>query len=70
MSDSTDPWFNLSYEDWSVPRLRTHGTFTDPRRLLRNTLHNEPTLFIYRNTPCVVIGRNQVSWLALFERTS
>jgi lipoate-protein ligase A len=30
-------------------------------RLLRNTPRNQPVLFIYRNTPCVVIGRNQVS---------
>ncbi|EIW69568.1 hypothetical protein TREMEDRAFT_30736, partial [Tremella mesenterica DSM 1558] len=46
ISTSTDPWFNLSYEDW----------------LLRNTLHNQPMLFLYRNVPCVVIGRNQNPW--------
>ncbi|ORX39768.1 hypothetical protein BD324DRAFT_614915 [Kockovaella imperatae] len=46
VSESTDPWFNLSYEDW----------------LLRNTPHDEPTLFVYRNKPCVVIGRNQNPW--------
>ncbi|KAK4687730.1 hypothetical protein P7C73_g2386, partial [Tremellales sp. Uapishka_1] len=46
ISESHDPWFNLSYEDW----------------LLRHTPHNEPTLFIYRNYPCVVIGRNQNPW--------
>ncbi|WRT67011.1 uncharacterized protein IL334_003977 [Kwoniella shivajii] len=46
ISESHDPWFNLSYEDW----------------LLRNTPHNQPVLFLYRNFPCVVIGRNQNPW--------
>ncbi|WVO12777.1 hypothetical protein L204_100385 [Cryptococcus depauperatus] len=46
ISESHDPWFNLSYEDW----------------LLRNTPHNQPVLFLYRNSPCVVIGRNQNPW--------
>ncbi|WVQ78213.1 hypothetical protein IAT38_000296 [Cryptococcus sp. DSM 104549] len=46
ISESHDPWFNLSYEDW----------------LLRNTPHNQPVLFLYRNYPCVVIGRNQNPW--------
>ncbi|GFZ46240.1 hypothetical protein JCM24511_04487 [Saitozyma sp. JCM 24511] len=45
ISESHDPWFNLSYEDW----------------LLRNTPHDQPVLFLYRNFPCVVIGRNQAS---------
>jgi lipoate-protein ligase A len=30
-------------------------------RLLRNTPHDQPVLFLYRNFPCVVIGRNQAS---------
>lgn len=34
---------------------------TDGLRLLRNTPRNQPVLFFYRNRPCVVIGRNQVS---------
>ncbi|WWC69572.1 uncharacterized protein I206_103515 [Kwoniella pini CBS 10737] len=46
ISESHDPWFNLSYEDW----------------LLRNTPHEQPVLFLYRNFPCVVIGRNQNPW--------
>ncbi|KAK6902798.1 hypothetical protein I203_108057 [Kwoniella mangroviensis CBS 8507] len=46
ISESHDPWFNLSYEDW----------------LMRNTPHNQPVLFLYRNFPCVVIGRNQNPW--------
>ncbi|WWD15807.1 hypothetical protein CI109_100231 [Kwoniella shandongensis] len=46
ISESHDPWFNLSFEDW----------------LLRNTPHNQPVLFLYRNYPCVVIGRNQNPW--------
>ncbi|OCF35398.1 lipoate-protein ligase A [Kwoniella heveanensis BCC8398] len=46
ISESHDPWFNLSYEDW----------------LMRNTPNNQPVLFLYRNFPCVVIGRNQNPW--------
>ncbi|KAL7422195.1 hypothetical protein Q5752_002841 [Cryptotrichosporon argae] len=46
ISHSHDPWFNLSYEDW----------------LMRNTPTTQPVLFIYRNAPCVVIGRNQNPW--------
>ncbi|CAD6580417.1 MAG: Biotin/lipoate A/B protein ligase [Tremellales sp. Tagirdzhanova-0007] len=46
ISQSHDPWFNLSYEDW----------------LLRTTPHHQPILFLYRNAPCVVIGRNQNPW--------
>ncbi|KAK8869918.1 hypothetical protein IAR55_000486 [Kwoniella newhampshirensis] len=46
ISESHDPWFNLSFEDW----------------LLRNTPHNQPVLFLYRNYACVVIGRNQNPW--------
>ncbi|BEI85350.1 hypothetical protein CcaverHIS002_0507510 [Cutaneotrichosporon cavernicola] len=46
VSHSTDPWFNLSYEDW----------------LLRYTPVTQPILFVYRNIPCVVIGRNQNPW--------
>ncbi|KAL1411272.1 hypothetical protein Q8F55_002223 [Vanrija albida] len=46
VSTSTNPWFNLSYEDW----------------LLRNTPVSQPLLFIYRNEQCVVIGRNQNPW--------
>ncbi|WVQ98628.1 hypothetical protein IAU59_005758 [Kwoniella sp. CBS 9459] len=46
ISESHDPWFNLSFEDW----------------LMRNTPNNQPVLFLYRNFPCVVIGRNQNPW--------
>ncbi|KAL0250278.1 hypothetical protein I308_102451 [Cryptococcus tetragattii IND107] len=46
ISKSHDPWLNLSYEDW----------------LFRNTPHDQPVLFLYRNFPCVVIGRNQNPW--------
>ena len=45
ISESNDPWFNLSYEDY----------------LFRNTPVNQPVLFLYRHNPCVVIGRNQAS---------
>ncbi|ODN84799.1 hypothetical protein L202_00669 [Cryptococcus amylolentus CBS 6039] len=50
ISESHDPWFNLSYEDWQVDML------------LRNTPVDQPVLFLYRNFPCVVIGRNQNPW--------
>lgn len=37
-------------------------------RLLRNTPPDQPVLFLYRNFPCVVIGRNQVSWVVDMRR--
>lgn len=46
VSESTNPYFNLSLEDW----------------LFRNKPHSEPLLLLYRDTPCVVIGRNQNPW--------
>ncbi|KAJ7169623.1 hypothetical protein C8R46DRAFT_203870 [Mycena filopes] len=46
VSQSTDPFFNLSFEDW----------------LFRHSPSGRPLLFLYRNSPCVVIGRNQNHW--------
>lgn len=46
-STSHDPIFNLSYEDY----LFRHVTPAE-----------RPILFMYRNAPAVVIGRNQVPW--------
>ncbi|KAK0190428.1 hypothetical protein F5146DRAFT_1102839 [Armillaria mellea] len=46
VSQSTDPYFNLSVEDW----------------LFRHKAPENPLLFIYRDKPCVVIGRNQNPW--------
>ncbi|KAK0491530.1 hypothetical protein IW261DRAFT_1438210, partial [Armillaria novae-zelandiae] len=46
VSQSTDPYFNLSVEDW----------------LFRHKVPENPLLFIYRDKPCVVIGRNQNPW--------
>ncbi|KAJ7628096.1 Lipoyltransferase and lipoate-protein ligase [Mycena rosella] len=46
ISRSTDPLFNLTFEDW----------------LFRHSPPDKPLLFLYRNTPCVVIGRNQNPW--------
>ncbi|KAF7352307.1 Lipoyltransferase and lipoate-protein ligase [Mycena venus] len=46
ISESTDPLFNLTFEDW----------------LFRHSPPDKPVLFLYRNTPCVVIGRNQNPW--------
>jgi len=47
ISQETDPFFNLAVEHY----------------LLENHEHSEPVLFIYRSTPCVVLGRNQNPWL-------
>ncbi|KAJ7639446.1 Lipoyltransferase and lipoate-protein ligase [Roridomyces roridus] len=47
ISRATSPLFNLSFEDW----------------LFRHAPPDRPLLFLYRNTPCVVIGRNQNPWL-------
>ncbi|CAA7259367.1 unnamed protein product [Cyclocybe aegerita] len=46
ISTSTDPYFNLTVEDW----------------LFRHARESSPLLFIYRNSPCVVIGRHQNPW--------
>ncbi|KAF9450152.1 Lipoyltransferase and lipoate-protein ligase [Macrolepiota fuliginosa MF-IS2] len=46
VSNSTNPYFNLTFEDW----------------LFRHKNPNEPLLLIYRDEPCVIIGRNQNPW--------
>ncbi|KAH9002269.1 Lipoyltransferase and lipoate-protein ligase [Lactarius hatsudake] len=46
VSQSSDPYFNLTFEDWLFKEKSTH----------------EPLLLIYRDRPCVVIGRNQNPW--------
>ena len=46
-SRSPDPWFNLAVEEW----------------LLRHAAADSLTVFLYRNAPCVVLGRNQNPWL-------
>ncbi|TFK29027.1 Lipoyltransferase and lipoate-protein ligase [Coprinopsis marcescibilis] len=46
VSTSTDPFFNLSLEDM----------------LFRRHDKTKPLLLIYRDTPCVVIGRNQTPY--------
>jgi lipoate-protein ligase A len=47
VSSSTNPYFNLSIEDYLFRHI------TDPK---------QEVLFLYRDTPCVVIGRHQVPW--------
>ncbi|KAL9058551.1 MAG: hypothetical protein Q9162_001706 [Coniocarpon cinnabarinum] len=44
-----DPYINLGIENY----------------LFRKTPHESCVLFLYRNNPCVVIGRNQNPWLEL-----
>ncbi|RDB20159.1 Lipoate-protein ligase A [Hypsizygus marmoreus] len=46
ISNSTNPYFNLTFEDW----------------LFRHKNSEEPLLLIYRDDPCVIIGRNQNPW--------
>ncbi|KAJ3798977.1 Lipoyltransferase and lipoate-protein ligase [Lentinula aff. detonsa] len=46
ISKSTNPYFNLSFEDW----------------LFRHKAPDKPLLLLYRDDPCVVIGRNQNPW--------
>ncbi|ORY90879.1 hypothetical protein BCR35DRAFT_108826 [Leucosporidium creatinivorum] len=46
VSDSHNPWFNLAFEDWIFRK-------TDPRAVV---------LYMYRNDPSVIIGRNQNPW--------
>jgi len=57
VSNSTNPYFNLTFEDW----------------LFKYKAHHNPLLLIYRDDPCVVIGRNQNPWkevnLAAVRRT-
>ncbi len=44
---STDPYENLALEEWWFDRIEELG----------------PTLILWRNAPCVVIGRHQNPWL-------
>ncbi|KAI0722647.1 Lipoyltransferase and lipoate-protein ligase [Earliella scabrosa] len=54
VSKSTDPYFNLSFEDW----------------LFRHKCPEQPLLLLYRDDPCVVIGRNQNPWKEVNIRAS
>ncbi|CDU25190.1 related to lipoyltransferase [Sporisorium scitamineum] len=49
VSLSTNPWFNLAFED----------------HLFRTIDPAIPVCFLYRNSPCVVVGRNQNPWKEL-----
>ncbi|KAI9467171.1 Lipoyltransferase and lipoate-protein ligase [Lactarius psammicola] len=63
VSQSSDPYFNLTFEDWYMPTLRSVKTRTElRRRLFKEKPTHEPLLLIYRDRPCVVIGRNQNPW--------
>lgn len=46
-SPSNDPFYNLALENWFLNAERFFGS---------------ELMFIYRNKPCVVIGRNQNAW--------
>ncbi|BGP37091.1 hypothetical protein JCM10449v2_000995 [Rhodotorula kratochvilovae] len=65
VSESHDPWFNLAFEDWQVPLLSfptRDPSLTPPRRLFRKTDPDQRILYLYRNSPSVIIGRNQNPW--------
>jgi hypothetical protein len=52
ISQFHDPYLNLAIEEWQV-------CISSHRRLLQKRKDHETFLFLYRNQPCVVIGRNQ-----------
>ena len=66
VSRSTDPYFNLTLEDWYAVFVNakvcedqlTSGMY----RLFRHKSPEKPLLLLYRDDPCVVIGRNQNPW--------
>ena len=66
VSNPTNPYFNLSLEDWSVHHSCKYAypkcKYSLHRRLFRHKSHTEPLLLLYRDNPCVVIGRNQNPW--------
>jgi lipoate-protein ligase A len=63
VSQSSDPYFNLTFEDWYMPtRLSVENSTQLRRRLFKEKPSHEPLLLIYRDRPCVVIGRNQNPW--------
>ena len=45
-AEHNDPWFNLATEDW----------------LFKNATEGHHLLFLWRNQPCIVIGRFQNPW--------
>ena len=63
VSKSTNPYFNLTLEDWYV-YSETSAWFCSRagERLFRHKSPKEPLLLFYRDDPCVVIGRNQNPW--------
>ena len=47
IAEHNNPWFNLATEDW----------------LFKNSPSDEHLLFLWRNSPCIVIGRFQNPWI-------
>ena len=66
VSNFTDPYLNLTLEDWCASAFcfihETPVRYTHTSRLFRHKAPDEPLLLIYRDEPCVVIGRNQNPW--------
>ncbi|KIM54037.1 hypothetical protein SCLCIDRAFT_1222336 [Scleroderma citrinum Foug A] len=54
VSRSSNPYFNLTLEDWLFRKFPVHS----------------PLLLLYRDSPCVVIGRNQNPWKEVNLRTA
>ena len=63
VSSSTNPYFNLAFEDWYVPRKRRDVArsrrFLSVQRLFKHKKPSEPLFFLYKDDPCIIIGRNQ-----------
>ena len=62
VSQSSDPYFNLTFEDWYAISLSVEHRIELRHRLFKEKPSHEPLLLIYRDRPCVVIGRNQNPW--------
>ena len=68
VSTSTNPYFNLALENWYVFAVyRTYELLNSCQglqysRLFRHSSPSSPLLLIYRDSPCVVIGRHQNPW--------
>lgn len=54
LSEENDIYFNLALEN---SLLNSYGT-----PALKDSLNGTPLLFLWRNSPCVIVGRNQNVW--------
>lgn len=66
ISRSTCPRFNLAYENW-YNKIDDNYSLS---RLLNRRVDYDRILFLWRDSPCLVIGRNQVSHCVAFFSTT